>query len=204
MTINNGDVITQIITFTLGTGDEVQNKFTWKYTGNDHPDSGLIAFLDGWAEDFYELAAAYLKSAITAFISEYNKIEWDAVDEEWEVTYNIGTGSGSVTFTDTNEYLPFQVCPCLIGFTSRPKSRGRKFLPLFCEDAQSTSQWESAVETILTSMLAEYLETQVIETGKSLAPGVPSTVTGAFLGFLSGMVKDIVFTQRRRTRGRGS
>lgn len=204
MTISSGDIITQVVTFGWGTGDEWQNKFTWKYSGSDYPDGNLIGALDAWAEDFYELAAAYLASYITSFTSEYNKITWNATSEEWEVSYNIGTGSGSVTFTDTNEILPFQVCPTLVGFTARPKTRGRKSPAAWCEDAQSSSQWETAVETILTSMLAEYIAKFIVETGKDLDPGVASTVTGVFYPFLAGMVKDIVFTQRRRTKGRGS
>jgi hypothetical protein len=204
MAVENGDVLTQVITFVLSTGDEFQNKFTWKYSGAGLADATLIAGLDTWAEDFYELAATYLKSTMTSFISEYNIIEWDPTDEVWEVTHNIGVGSGTVTFTDTNDMLPFQCCPCLVGFTERPKSRGRKSPPFFCEDAQDASSWVAGAEADIIDMLAEYLLDYIIQTGHSVDPGIASTVTGLFYPFVSGMVKDIVFTQRRRTLGRGS
>jgi hypothetical protein len=204
VTIENNDVIQQVITWTLGTGDEFQNKFTWEYDGGGYPDSTFIASLDSWAEDFYELAATYLKSTITGFLSEYDKIVWNAVDEIWEISANIGQGSGNVTFTDITDLLPFQVCPCLVGFTARPKSRGRKSPPLFCEDAQGASQWIAGAEGDIIDMLTEYLLGHVIATGHEVIPGIASTVTGTFLPFVSGLVKDIVFTQRRRTLGRGS
>lgn len=204
MAVNDGDVLTQVITFTTLGGDEFQNKFTWEYSGTSHPESGVIASLDGWAEDFYELMATYLKDSFDSFTSEYNKIEWSTETSEWVVSENIGVGSGAPTFTDVTELLPFQVCPCLIGFTDRPKTRGRKFIPLFCEDAQTSSNWVSAAYDDIADALAEYLSEFIIETGKAVLPGVASTVTGEFHQFLSGMVKDIVFTQRRRTKGVGS
>lgn len=203
MDINDGDILTQIINFTLTTGDDLQNKFTWKYSGNPHSDVGIISALDGWAEDFYELMAAYLGSGITAFTAEYNLIEWDSETSEWVIAENIGTGGGTVTFTGTGHLLPFQCCPCLVGFTDRPKTRGRKFIPLFVELAQIDSTWEAAAYTAIAAALAEYLSSHTIETGKSVLPGVASTITGTFHQFLSGMVKNIVFTQRRRTKGRG-
>lgn len=204
MSISDGDIITQVITFTAASGDEFQNKFTWKWVGNPHAESSFIGSMDTWAEDFYELMATYLASSFTSFVSEYNKIAWNATTEEWEVSENIGVGSGAPTFTDANDLLPFQVCPCLVGFTDRPKTRGRKFLPLFCEDAQGSSDFVSGAYDDLADALAEYLSEYILETGKSVLPGVASTITGTFHQFLSGMVKDIVFTQRRRTKGRGS
>lgn len=204
MAVNDGDIITQVITFTLGSGDQFQNKFTWEYDGDSYADSSFIGGMDSWAEDFYELMATYLASGMTSFTSEYNKITWNDVDDIWEISYNIGVGSGNVTFTDANDLLPYQCCPCLVGFTSRPKTRGRKFIPLFCEDAQSNSSWVAGADTVLAAALAEYLATHIFETGKAVFPGVASTVTGTFLQFLSGLITDIVFTQRRRTLGRGA
>jgi len=204
MSVADGDIISMVVSFDAPTGDTFQNKFTWKYVGNTHTDAAVIGGLTGWAEDFYELMASYLKSAVTAFTAEFNIIEWNGTSEEWETSYNIGIGNGNVTFTDANDYLPFQCCPCLVAYTARPKTRGRKFIPLFCEDADSGSSWVSGADTVLAAALAEYVSEFIFETGKSVVPGVASTVTGTFYQFLAGLITDVVFTQRRRTRGRGA
>lgn len=204
MALENGDICTQVISFTIGTGDEFQNKFTWRYAGTGMGEGTFIGLMDSWAEDFYELAATYLKSTITSFLSEYDKITYNSESGLWEVSANIGTGSGTVTFTDTEDMLPFQCCPTLVGFTERPKSRGRKSPPLFCEDSQAASSWSPGAEADIIDMLTEYLLTYILQTNHSVDPGIASTITGTFLPFLSGLVKDIVFTQRRRTKGRGS
>lgn len=204
MAIENGDILTQVISFTVSTGDEFQNKFTWRYAGTGMGEGTLIGLMDGWAEDFYELAATYLKSTITTFLSEYDKIVYNEETKLWVVSENIGTGGGTVVFTDEDELLPWQCAPCLVGFTERPKSRGRKSPPLWCEDAQASSAWVAGAEADIIDMLTEYLLTFILQTNHSVDPGIASTITGTFLPFLSGLVKDIVFTQRRRTRGRGS
>lgn len=204
MAIETDDIFTQVITFAIGTGDEFQNKFTWKYTGSGYSEAGLIGGMDTWAENFYELMDDQMVSTTSAFVSEYDKIAWDDVDDVWETVANIGMGSGAVTLLNATDLLPFQCAPCLVGFTAKPKSRGRKSIPLFCEDQQAASTWVAAAETALIAALAEYLTSHTIVTNHDVVPGVASTTWGIFLPFVSGLVKDIVFTQRRRTLGRGS
>lgn len=204
MAVSDNDVIQQVIDFVASSGDHFQNKFTWKYGGSTYPDASVIGSMDTWAEDFYEIVAASMLSSITAFTSEYDVIEWNDVEGFWEVVRNIGHGSGIVTFTNTSEQLPFQVAPCLVGFTTKPKSRGRKWIPLFCEDTQNSSVWTSGTETALAALLVEYLLGHIMATGHGMEPGVASKKWEIFLPFVSGMVQNLVFTQRRRTRGRGT
>jgi len=203
MALVDEDVISQVIDFVDGAGNHFQNKFTWKYDGTGYPDGDVIGSMDGWAEDFYELMDDQLVDAITAFTSAYDVIEWDPVGEVWEVVRNIGMGSGNVTFTNISHLLPFQCAPCLVGFTTKPKSRGRKFIPLFCEDQQQASTLEAAAVTALAAALASYLSGHIIATGHAVAPGVASTKWEIFLPFVSGLVANNIFTQRRRTKGRG-
>lgn len=203
MALVDEDVIQQVIDFVDLAGSHFQNKFTWKYDGTGYPDASTIASLDSWAEDFYETMAAQLKSTFVAFTSAYDVIEWNAVDSIWEVVRNIGQGSGAPTFTNATERLPLQCAPCLVGFTEKPKSRGRKFIPHFCEDQQSASVVVAGAMTALAAALVEYLSGHIMATGHSVAPGVASTKWEIFLPFVTGLVANNVFTQRRRTKGRG-
>ena len=171
--------------------------------GTGYSESTLISQMDGWAEDFYVLLDDQMKSTITSFISYYDLIKWNATLGFWEVIGNIGVGSGNVTLTNLTDVLPFQCAPCLVGFTTKPKSRGRKFLPLFCEDQQAASNLVAAATTALAAALTEYLSDFVLATGHSVAPGVASNKWEIFLPFVSGLVANNIFTQRRRTKGRG-
>jgi hypothetical protein len=182
----------------------MQNKFTWQWSGNEHPDSGVISALTSWGEDFYELAAN-LCAAGTRDLNVYvDQLEYDEELEAWYILRNIGTAVGSVTFTDESDVLPAQACPCLVAFTGKPKSRGRKFLPLWCEDTQNLSIIAVTAQDELAAMLAEYISTHIVETGKALVPGVTSDKWGEFLPFLGGLVNAVIYTQRRRNVGVGA
>lgn len=204
MSVSDGDIIQQVIEFVQPSGDLVQNKFTWEYSGAGYSDENIIGGLDSWAEDFYELLDDQIVSAVTSFTSEYDLIEWNSTLEVWEIARNIGQGSGNVTMVNASELLPYQCAACLVGFTSKPKSRGRKFLGLFGEDQQVNSTFGSAAVTALAAALAEYITMHILATNHDVYPGVASKKWGIFLPFLSGAVQNIVFTQRRRTRGRGA
>jgi Uncharacterized conserved protein len=204
MDVQDGDIIAQVITFTGGDGGIQQNKFTWEYSGSAHAGSSFIAHMDSWAEDFYELMDSSMQDGMESFSSEYDVIAWDEEEQEWLVQENIGQGSGNVTLTGSGDTLPLQCAPCLVGFTEKPKSRGRKFIPYFTEETQGGSILTAGALTDLAAALAEYLSAYILETGKSVTPGVASTKWHIFLPFVSGLVANNVFTQRRRTKGVGA
>jgi hypothetical protein len=204
MSIVDGDVLSLVTEFDLTGAGVLQNRFTWKWQGGEHPEAGVVAALTSWAEDFFELAAEWCPADIDSFNVYVDQLEYDEETEKWVVSANVGATTGSVTFTGGSELLPLQCAPCLVGFTAKPKSRGRKFLPLWLEPAQIAGVFVEAAQDELADMLAEYLATHIVETGKSLAPGVVSDKWGVFLPFVSGLVKALVFTQRRRRRGVGA
>jgi hypothetical protein len=204
MSINDGDILWHVTEFVLAGGQIEQNKFTWRWTGTSHPEAGVVSALISWTEDFYELMAPCMPSSIDSVNVNVDRVEWNAVDEVWEVVQNVGFGVGSLTLTGTDDTLPLQCCPCLVGNTERPRSKGRKFLPLWNEITQNASVIAAGFLDELAAALAEYLATHIVETGKALTPGVASTVTGTFLPFISGLVNAFVFTQRRRNLGYGA
>ncbi|NIS79709.1 MAG: hypothetical protein GTO14_05765, partial [Anaerolineales bacterium] len=167
-------------------------------------ESGLTLSMIAWAEDFYELLAAEMVSIVTGFTATLDLLEWNETEGIWEVTSNIGSGNGSVTLTNASDALPPQSCPTLIGVTGRPKSRGRKSIPFLGEDTQDQGSWETAALAALVTAGLEYVTTHIVETGKAAIPGVASTVTGTFLPFLAGSLTGYVFSQIRRTMGRGA
>jgi len=204
MAIVDGDVIQMVVAWPGYGGDLYQNKFTWQWAGTSYPEASLIAALASWAEDFYEILDTEMMSFVTAFTLYVDKIEWNATESAWEVSENIGVTTGSVTLLNASDGLPPQNAPCLVGLTARPKSRGRKWVPFFGEDTQDQGGWETATQTALLLALAEYIATYTVETGKDLVPGVASTVTGTFLPFVASLLTNVVFSQIRRTRGRGA
>lgn len=203
MAIVDGDVIQLVVDFPGYGGHHYQNKFTWQWNGTSHPESGVTSALVGWAEDFYELLDTEMMNFVTAFTAYVDKLEWNVTEEIWEIAANVGTGTGSVTLLNTSDALPPQNAACLVGLTARPRSRGRKFPPFFGEDTQDQGGWEIAALSALGDALLEYVAEFIVETGKSLVPGVASTVEGEFLPFVSGMITGTVFNQIRRTMGRG-
>jgi hypothetical protein len=152
----------------------------------------------------YGAVASYMKSTITVNPAEVDRIEWDATDEEWQTKENLGTTTPSVTFTDATDQLPFQIAPVMVANTLRPKTRGRKFLPGFCEDAQQNSYLQTPAMTALGNALAYYLADLTVAGSDRLSPGVPSTATGTFQEFSNGVANDKLGTQRRRTPGIGA
>lgn len=203
MAILDGDIIKLVTEFVVTGIGIMQNVFTWEYQGSDYTDAGLISALTTWAEDFFELAATYLPAGADTVNIYVDLLEYDETEGKWLTSRNIGVTSGTVTFTDVNDMLPAQSAPCLVAFTARPKCRGRKFIPMFCEDTQNASVIAAGPLADLGDMLTEYIATHVIETGKAVAPGIVSDKYAEFLPFLSGMVNAIIFTQRRRNIGAG-
>jgi hypothetical protein len=204
MAILDGDIIASVFEFVVPTIGLFQNRFTWQYSGSEYSDGGLLAALLGWGEDFYELASNLCPLGTYDLNMYVDKLDWDDELKKFYVERNIGTAIGEVDFTDETDALPAQSAPCLVAYTAKPKSRGRKFLPLWCEDTQNFSLIDVAAQDELAAMLAEYIATFVIETGKGLIPGITSDKWEMFLPFLGGIVNTIIFTQRRRNVGVGA
>ena len=204
MAISDGEIVKAVIEFALADGSLVQNVF--HFLANfvtDQTKVDVLAAVEGYIEDFYNAVSTYLADDFTVGDVTVDKIAWNATEELWEVTSNIGTASPTITHTNTDDPFPNQIAPVLIAHTIRPKSRGRKFLMGFVDTAANGSSLVSGALTALANALAVYLADEVVTTGNVLSPGVPRTNVNTFLELSTGAVNSVVGTQRRRKPGVG-
>lgn len=202
MTINNGDILQAVVDFVSAGGLHEQNKFSF-----------LAQLASGQSEAVVALAIA---SALEALYDNLNadvstvwndpevyidKVEW--VTDHWEVTENVAETALDTSFNNATEPSPLHAPAYFVGRTARPRSRGRKWMPSFCEDRMGSGALIGAAITDLTAAAADYIDTIDMGGGNSLVPGVPSTVTGTFLPFVGAIVGTIVGSQRRRRQGYG-
>jgi len=167
-------------------------------------DNDVVDAIEQYVDDFLTPIAGWIPVTVTNEQGDVSEMEWDAVNSVWETTRLVGLFEQAVTFTSVAELLPFQSAPVIVGNTARPKSRGRKFIPGFTENAQVATELISGALTNLGTSLNVYLADESISAGNELIVGVASTVTGTFLPFTDGAVNSLLGTQRRRKPGVGA
>lgn len=205
MTVSNGDIIKAAYECEFANGVIAQNVYHFKAVFiDDQTDSAVLAAIATYLGNLLDSVDQYITDTLTINPCEVDEVQWNATEEQWETVRTLGNTTPSVTFTDTTGHLPLQIAPVLIANTLRPKTRGRKFLPGFCEDTTTGSGLETAVMTALGLALNNYLADETVVGANVLSPGVPSVVTGTFWDFTDGLVDSVVGTQRRRKPGVGA
>ena len=204
MTVSPGDFLKVTIGFTLSTGTICQNVayFRSVLTGNV-TDLTCQTAIDTWVDAAYQEIDADMENGITANTGYIDKIDWNATDSKWEVVYNVGTVNPSITPASAAELLPQPVSPFIVFNTSRPKSKGRRFLFGYTEPSTSGSVLTSGDVTRLVNFADECLDNAVIDVLNYFVPGIPRVGVELFLDFTSAVVTNIVGTQRRRRPGVG-
>ncbi len=204
MAVQDGDVIKAVLEFVLADGVIVQNILHWiaEFLA-PQTEVDVLSAAEQYAEDLYSEVDQYVDSNVVVNPMTVHEIAWDETDGEWQTDRLIGTTVPSITFTGATDPLPNQTSAVLIGNTARPKSRGRKFLLPFLDNASDGSLWVSAVMTALGLALNHFLADETVTASNVLSPGVPRTSEDLFLPFGTGVVNSVVGTQRRRTPGRG-
>lgn len=202
MTVSDGDIVQAVVTFETTDGYQLQNKYCYKADfASDQSDASVISAIAGQLGTLYDELAAEIPSMLDDPVVDIDLLTW--VTDHWEVLASIGSAVVATTLTNGSELLPLTTCALMAARTARPRSRGRKSMPVFGEDRQSGGGLISAAVTALGNALLEYLATITISSGNDLEPGVPSTVTGTFLPFISGLTRVVLGTQRRRRQGYG-
>jgi len=204
MAVDAGEIVKAVIEFVLADGVIVQNvvhfiaNFLTQQTSPDTIDACKL-----YAEELYEDVDGYVSSGVTVNPMTVHVVVWDGVAGEWITDRLLGWDTPAITFTGTADPLPHQCSAVLVGNTARPKSRGRKFLAPFDDDAAVGPDWGGAVITALGLALNHYLADEQVTVGNDLSPGVPRTDADVFLPFTTGIVNSVVGTQRRRKPGVG-
>jgi hypothetical protein len=202
------DLATVKVRYTLsGVSDEVFNDFGFKALDSGASRAGLAAAFKT------ALVKATSGGLLYNTVSGYQSADLTVVDVIPGTGATYGYSYAAVTGTSGGDAMPLHDC-AVITWTSDIKGRshrGRSFLTGYGEGDQSKGIWTSTVQTVLaaigTQMLAVFGPTgsdthwqfgviSRVEGGSPRPVPIWTAVTGV-------VVRDIVFTQRRRTVGRG-
>lgn len=203
MTVSDGDVIKAVASFVEPTAGAQQNAWHWiAQFASDQTDAAVLAAIISALGDIYDEFAAHIDADMDDPDIAVDVVEWQT--DEWVTVARVGEGVAGTNFAAAGENLPPQCAPYFVMRTSRPRSNGRKFMPVIDEGAQNGGWLTSAAATALGNTLTEALTDITISAGNDLVPGVASTVTGTFLPFLNGFISGVLGTQRRRKYGIGA
>lgn len=205
MPVADGSVLKAVAEFVLDDGTILQNIFHFiAQFLTTQTSADVIGAVKSYVEDIYADVDGYVPSTTGVNPFTLHRVAWNATEGLWEVVELIGSDTPSITFTGATEQWPSQVSAVMVGNTTRPKSRGRKFFVPFLETAASASDLVAAVITALGTALNHYLADQAIDVDNTLSPGVPRSAADTFLEFSNGAVNSVVGTQRRRKPGIGA
>jgi hypothetical protein len=162
--------------------------------------SALASALDEmWGE-----LESVLGDAIVFQPYSMSRVGWDSEEGKWLMQELLGEAASTVEPANIDAVSPNQIAATVRATTARPKSYGRKFVPGFSQNQMSGSELISGAVIALTSFLFYYLSDITLGGYGTLSPGVPRTEADTFLEFVTGVVNDIVGTQRKRKPGVGS
>jgi len=202
--IVDGTIVSGTAEVELADGTIAQNVYHFLCNFvEDQSGQDVVDAVQAYIEDVMESVGTYLSDGFTINITPVNQITWDAETTEWMVERLIGTCLPSYTHSSAADPWPNQIAAVLVGNTDRPKSRGRKFLPGFVEDAGDGGDLISAAVTAMGVALNHYIADETVDGSSVLSPGVIRDGVDKFLEFTDGVVNSVVGTQRRRKPGVG-
>lgn len=205
MGVSNGEFLKAVCQFTLGDGTIAQNVFWFKAAFvADQLNSAVLSAIEGYVEDIYNAISTYLSNTFSIDLGYVNKMVWDTGLGSWVVGTLVGSINPTITHTNTDNPFPNQIAPVLVANTTRPKSRGRKFLMGCVETMADASDLVTAAVTAMGTALNHYLADENISTNNDLVVGVLREGANQFLEFTDGQANSIVGTQRRRKPGVGT
>lgn len=205
MTVTNGDILKVVAEFTLESGTIAQNVYYLiADLIADQADLSVVNAIELWIESAYGQLSAQLYNTITQNVCSVNEIGWNAVSEQWEVTRFVGLFTPTIAFSAAVDGLPDQVAALATFTTTRPKTRGRKFMIPFGEASQDSSYLNPAALTAMADYADDILDGIFLGPLNELYSGVPRQAVGEFYEFIMGIVTNVLGTQRRRRPGVGA
>lgn len=205
MTVANGDILKATHQVLLADGSIAQNVYyILAQFASAQSDTTVQDAVEVWFEDMYaELSAEHVNTMLQDWCT-LQEIQFDAVNDKWEVYRLIGLFLPTITYGNTSEALPNQASAFATFNTARPKSRGRKFLYPFGEDRQAATILISAALTAMADYAAVAVNDKVIGALEHLVPGIVRVGIDLFLPYTVAIVTDVIGTQRRRRPGVGA
>lgn len=204
MTVNNGDILKLTFEVTLNDGTIAQNVYHLEARfAAGQSDATVRNEVESWIEAAYSELSPDHVSTITQGLCQLDEIQWNATKSQWEVVRNVGTFTPTIGYNNAGEALPNMSVGFVTFNTSRPKSRGRKFLFPFGEAQQAGTYLVGATVTNMVDFAGRILTAVVIGPGNTLVYGIVRATVEQFLEALVGVVTNVMGTQRRRRPGVG-
>lgn len=202
MTVSNGDIIKLVVEAILDEGTIVQNVYyLLAELAAPQADQSILNALETWVESAYGNLTVEMSNTVTFQDIVADIIEWDT--DHWETTYHIGTEDIDTVPAGTGDPFPNQVSAFATFNTTRPKSKGRKFLFPFDELMALGSYLTAPAVSSIVDYAADILTTIVLGPFNELVPGIVRSSVNEFLEFRSAVVTNVLGTQRRRRPGVG-
>lgn len=202
MTVSNGDIIKLVVEGLLDEGSIVQNVYyLLAELAAPQADQSILNALETWVESAYGNLTVEMSNTVSFNDIVADIIEWDT--DHWETTYHIGTEDIDTVPAGTGDPFPNQVSAFATFNTTRPKSKGRKFLFPFDEGGALGSYLTSPAVASIVDYAADILTTIVLGPFNELVPGIVRSGVNEFLEFRSAVVTNVLGTQRRRRPGVG-
>lgn len=205
MTVQDGDVLQAVMEVVLGDGSI--NQMVFWYAADfvaEQTDSAVRAAMRTNVDAIMNAVETMCPNDWDVNPVKMSRMAFNAVTDQWEKIADLGVETLTLFVpSDNTDPLPNQCSAVMTAATALPKTRGRKFFPAFGEDSQVGGILTSGVLTLMANALANYLADEEISTNNVLEPGVTRTGVDAFRPFTSGVVNDIMGTQRRRKQGVG-
>ena len=205
MPLDDGEILKAVVPIEMDDGTVTNQVFHWIANVTSEVNNGSLLTLVG---QFLDALYTYIDDLIAdscVFLPYYlTRITWDDVAGAWQMAEYIGEVSSNVTPADVNEALPNQMAATVRATTPRPRSYGRKFIPGFTEGHQDGGILSGTATTALANFVADYIDDIDLGAVGALSPGVPRTNEEVFLDFITGVVNDVMGTQRKRKPGVGS
>lgn len=196
MAVNYLDVLTIICKMTQA-GQQIRNVYEVIHTGTITLDNlPVLNAALAWAESIYA----------PLFGSMTNQLSFDTVQVNNKTQGTIIGEAAFPTLTaggDADTASPLQISAVVRFPTGFKGSQGRKFIPGLCEDDLEangilSAAWQSALATTAANALNGFTVS-----GNLFVYGADNPGLGRFAAFQSGIVNDVVGTQRRRKQGVG-
>lgn len=205
MTVQNGDILKVTFEVSTADGSVLQNVYHMEARlAAPQADATVVNAIETWIEGAYSELSTELVSTLVQGLCLVDEITWNAGTSEWEVSRNVGSFTPTIGFNNAGEALPNMTTAFAVFSTTRPKSKGRKFVPPFGENNQAASYLTGAALANMADYVTRCLAAATIGPGNTLVYGIVRAAAGEFLEALIGVVTNVLGTQRRRRPGVGA
>lgn len=205
MTVEIGDVIKAVVEMVLPDGTIAQNVFHYRFAGDEAQlDSDVKTAIASSLDNLYDDITTWMGDGITVNPAFFNIVSWSTELSKWVTDSDLGIEDMTWAGQSIEDPLPNQMAAVLTAATMRPKARGRKFFPLFVDNAAIGTELIAAAQVGLAAAGVDWLVNLPLGGSNVLIPIVPSSIDGGELGLQSVEVNSILGTQRRRKPGVGA